>query len=322
MYSPANHLQFQNNLQMPGTTVFRFPNDEMSQDSIDSSLSAKKRKSEGILEPTDTRRDSHNVAEKRRRDKINEKIEELSMLISNNPSKSNKASILGNTVEHIQALDARYQELLERNRLLKMENVQLKQAHAKLISSFPHIDPSVALQNHSSDGISVAQTEHDLFMYQQHQLQQHLQCGEALHGDSSYELAQEKAQLIGVSQDAVQAHEQLSFLQFPSAQQYQQFSNHNSHQYSGLQNPQGSFQLPSSFHSLSQFPAHLQHQYVSIHAQEQQDDEQEQVEDHHAQAHEQLEAHQLAVVMQHRQLQQQQQQQEQQDEPRLVQEYQ
>jgi regulator of replication initiation timing len=302
---------------MPGTTVFRFP-DEMSQDSLDPNLSAKKRKSEGILEPTDTRRDSHNIAEKRRRDKINEKIEELSMLISNSPSKANKASILGNTVEHIQALDARYQELLERNRLLKMENVQLKQAHAKLISSFPHIDPSVALQNHS-DGMTVAQTEHDLFMFQQHQLQQHLQ-GEPLHVES-FELAhQEKAQLMGVGQDAVQSHEQLPYLQFPSSsQQYQQFSSHNSHQYSTLQNTQGSFQLPSSFHSLSQFPAHLQHQFVSMHAHEQQDEEEEQVEDQPAMnSHDQqLEVHQLAVVMQHHQHHQ-----EQQDEPRLVQEYQ
>jgi regulator of replication initiation timing len=315
MYSPTNQLQFQNNLQMPGTTVFRFP-DELSQDSLDPNLQAKKRKSEGmILEPTDTRRDSHNIAEKRRRDKINEKIEELSMLISNNPSKSNKASILGNTVEHIQALDARYQELLERNRLLKMENVQLKQAHAKLISSFPHIEPSVALQNHS-DGIAVPQSDHDLFLFQQHQLQQHLQGSEALHVDGSYDLAQEKAQLMGVGQDGVQSHEQLPFMQFPSSaqQQYQQFS-HNPHQYSSLQNGQGSFQLPSSFHSLAQFPPHLQHQFVSMHEQQ---EEEEQVEDHAQQIDQQaLESHQLAVVMQHHQHQQ-----EHQDEPRLVQEYQ
>lgn len=58
---------------------------------------------------SDSRRDSHNTAEKRRRDKINEKIEELSQLISNNPNKMNKAAVLGSTVEHINALESRYQ---------------------------------------------------------------------------------------------------------------------------------------------------------------------------------------------------------------------
>jgi len=164
-----NGYPFQsNNMQLPSSTVFRpgvfavAQNPGELMDDSPNSTPKKLRKTEE--DESDTRRDSHNTAEKRRRDKINEKIDELSVLISNNPNKSNKAAILGSAVEHISALDSRYQELLERNRLLKIENTQLKQAHAKFVNSIQFPDGSGLGQDNSQP------VDHEMYL-QFHQMQ-------------------------------------------------------------------------------------------------------------------------------------------------------
>jgi len=124
-------------------------------------------------EENDSRRDSHNVAEKRRRDKINEKIDELALLINTNQGKMNKASILQATVDHIGTLEAHYQDLLERNRLLKMENAQLKQAHAKVFSSMQFqtqdgMNPMDGENQHHREGDHAGQEEMFLQYKQNH----------------------------------------------------------------------------------------------------------------------------------------------------------
>jgi len=172
------------NMQLPSSTVYRpvfpLPN-QMGHEGFgdmdpENMHNVSRKRPRGEDEEVDSRKESHNIAEKRRRDKINEKIDELAMLISNNPNKANKASILGSAVDQINALEARYQELLERNRLLKNENSSLKQAHSKFVSSLQF--PTDGLPGLPGLGaVHHELPEHDMFLqfHQQREQQQQQQ---------------------------------------------------------------------------------------------------------------------------------------------------
>jgi len=80
------------------------------------------------------RRQSHNIAEKKRRDKINLKINELKQLVPLDETKksSNKSAILSRTVEFIKRMEAHYQALWDHNQLLVAENRNFKQIRHSL----------------------------------------------------------------------------------------------------------------------------------------------------------------------------------------------
>jgi hypothetical protein len=79
---------------------------------------------------TKVRRQSHNVAEKRRRDKINDKIKELKQLLPKSDadiSKAlNKTYTVEQAIEYIRKLDAQNNSLWEQQQLLQEENRYLK----------------------------------------------------------------------------------------------------------------------------------------------------------------------------------------------------
>lgn len=77
------------------------------------------------------RRQSHNVAEKRRRDKINEKIRELKQLLPKSDTDVTKSSInksytLEQAIEYIRKLEQQNSSLWEQQQLLQEENRYLK----------------------------------------------------------------------------------------------------------------------------------------------------------------------------------------------------
>ncbi|CAO3671321.1 unnamed protein product [Umbelopsis ramanniana] len=83
---------------------------------------AQQKNMQHLFEKKRRRRESHNLVERRRRDNINDRIQELgSMLPDHDISKSNKGSILKNSVEHIRLLQndvAQYQ-----NRINELEAI-------------------------------------------------------------------------------------------------------------------------------------------------------------------------------------------------------
>lgn len=68
----------------------------------------------GALEKRRKRRESHNAVERRRRDNINDKIQELSLLIPNLPDKANKGQILAASTDLIRDLQIANLELQRR----------------------------------------------------------------------------------------------------------------------------------------------------------------------------------------------------------------
>jgi len=72
------------------------------------------------------RKEMHNATEKRRREKINTKLNELRELIPHcKSSMTNKADVLHHATEHIKNLHASYNSLLEANHRLQEANSQL-----------------------------------------------------------------------------------------------------------------------------------------------------------------------------------------------------
>ncbi len=82
---------------------------------------------EPVAEPLDAnRKELHNATEKRRREKINNKIGELREIIPAAKNfGSNKACVLQSTVEHIKSLNNTYSTLMQTNRQLQDTNGQL-----------------------------------------------------------------------------------------------------------------------------------------------------------------------------------------------------
>lgn len=99
-----------------------------------------------LIERKRKRRESHNVVERKRRDNINARIDELSTLLPHQPSqKMNRGIILENSVNHIRALQQRVTEQQERIKELeamlnKQENEPIGNHH--ISSSSPPSSPS------------------------------------------------------------------------------------------------------------------------------------------------------------------------------------
>jgi len=72
------------------------------------------------------RKEMHNATEKRRREKINTKINELRDLIPQCKNYgANKAAVLNHTVEYIKQINSNYAQLMSTNRQLQDTNAQL-----------------------------------------------------------------------------------------------------------------------------------------------------------------------------------------------------
>jgi len=74
----------------------------------------------------EVRKEMHNATEKRRREKINTKINELRDLIPQcKIYGANKAAVLNHTVEYIKQINSNYTQLMATNRQLQDTNAQL-----------------------------------------------------------------------------------------------------------------------------------------------------------------------------------------------------
>eukprot|EP01126_Amoeba_proteus_P051845 TRINITY_DN6222_c0_g1_i3.p2 TRINITY_DN6222_c0_g1~~TRINITY_DN6222_c0_g1_i3.p2 ORF type:complete len:148 (-),score=31.75 TRINITY_DN6222_c0_g1_i3:905-1348(-) len=118
---------FNNNPGLPGNAqhpglVYHLP-----QDGLDEPKRQSKRRKVDTADQT--RRMSHNSAEKRRRDKINESIEDLRMIVPGEEEgkrSTNKAIILKRAVEYLKELEHLNQRLIQEHHSLLSENEQLK----------------------------------------------------------------------------------------------------------------------------------------------------------------------------------------------------
>lgn len=82
--------------------------------------------SDDSTEPSAAKRQSHNVAEKRRRDKINIKLAELRSLLPNAKASQSKATTLHAAVELLDSLEHEHTRLWELNQSLTTENRYLQ----------------------------------------------------------------------------------------------------------------------------------------------------------------------------------------------------
>mmetsp|Transcript_7158 Transcript_7158/g.15885 ORF Transcript_7158/g.15885 Transcript_7158/m.15885 type:complete len:163 (-) Transcript_7158:54-542(-) len=82
------------------------------------------------------RKESHNMTEQRRRQRINEKIIELKDMVPRCQNAScDKASVLGEAIEHLRRLQQENEDLNTRIHHLDYENAQLREDNAKIASS-------------------------------------------------------------------------------------------------------------------------------------------------------------------------------------------
>lgn len=130
------------------------------------------------LEKYRKRRESHNAVERRRRDNINEKIQELATLVSKNPFKDkiksntdikninntdfkpNKGEILRKSVDYIRYLENHINELNSRSQWLESEVIRLggnSNAIDKLDSAFhtSNIPGTPNLNSHDSNNLDI-----------------------------------------------------------------------------------------------------------------------------------------------------------------------
>eukprot|EP01097_Dermamoeba_algensis_P000259 TRINITY_DN1095_c0_g1_i1.p1 TRINITY_DN1095_c0_g1~~TRINITY_DN1095_c0_g1_i1.p1 ORF type:complete len:192 (+),score=50.75 TRINITY_DN1095_c0_g1_i1:177-752(+) len=97
----------------------------------------KKRKKPEVAEDESLRKELHNATEKRRREKINTKLEELKQLIPHcKNTTAQKAAILSQAIEYIKTLVTSYNEQVELNKKLQDTNnllhSELKELHQSL----------------------------------------------------------------------------------------------------------------------------------------------------------------------------------------------
>jgi len=99
--------------------------------------SNKKRKKPEIAEDETIRKELHNATEKRRREKINTKLDELKQLIPHcKNTTAQKAAILSQAIEYIKTLVTSYNEQVELNKKLQDTNnvlhSELKELHQSM----------------------------------------------------------------------------------------------------------------------------------------------------------------------------------------------
>ncbi|KAI9251566.1 Myc-type, basic helix-loop-helix domain-containing protein [Sporodiniella umbellata] len=142
--SPKTSHKITNKEDVPETKVTASPSspnsvqDEMTQKTVQA-MFEKKRK----------RRESHNAVERRRRENINDRINELATLLPEGPEgvKTNKGTILRKSVESIRHLHGRLRQYQERIRDLE----HTLEAYRQQIASSPNILlPSGPMNYHPS----------------------------------------------------------------------------------------------------------------------------------------------------------------------------
>eukprot|EP01098_Paradermamoeba_levis_P008276 TRINITY_DN3439_c0_g2_i12.p1 TRINITY_DN3439_c0_g2~~TRINITY_DN3439_c0_g2_i12.p1 ORF type:complete len:219 (+),score=82.05 TRINITY_DN3439_c0_g2_i12:126-782(+) len=90
----------------------------------------RKRKGEELIEEQNLRKNLHNATEKRRRENINTRLEDLKQLIPHcKNTATQKAAILSQAIDYIKTLVSSYNEQVELNKKLQETNRQL---HAEL----------------------------------------------------------------------------------------------------------------------------------------------------------------------------------------------
>jgi len=99
--------------------------DQLGLDSDDRRSAPKRRKRGKTQENSDARRESHKLIEQKRRQKINEKINELRELLNYPDGSQNKAVVLQSAVDNIRYLKLVCNKLAQHHRQLQEENVHL-----------------------------------------------------------------------------------------------------------------------------------------------------------------------------------------------------
>ncbi|PKY32103.1 HLH-domain-containing protein [Rhizophagus irregularis] len=112
-----------NNFTGAHPSSLQFPSNEMISSGFMESDDTDSQKQAMLFEKRRRRRESHNAVERRRRDNINEKIQELSTLLPDlyvdSANKPNKGVILRKSVDYIRRLQSMVEQ--ERNRNVKLE---------------------------------------------------------------------------------------------------------------------------------------------------------------------------------------------------------
>ncbi|OBZ91119.1 Transcription factor E3 [Choanephora cucurbitarum] len=127
-----------------------------SQPSLEDEIA--QRNMQHLFEKKRRRRESHNAVERRRRDNINERINELATLLPDRDAvKSNKGTILRKSVDHIRFLHDKLrhhqQRIQELESTLELYRVRMGGHSANMISSGHPLDIS-SMQSHMTNHVS------------------------------------------------------------------------------------------------------------------------------------------------------------------------
>jgi len=98
----------------------------------DDSKPLPKRRKRGKAQDSEARRESHKLIEQKRRQRINEKINELRELLSYPDGSQNKAVVLQAAVENIRYLKLACSKMMQNHRQLQEEHLQLFQEHERM----------------------------------------------------------------------------------------------------------------------------------------------------------------------------------------------
>lgn len=129
-------------------------------DSKDVSSSKKGKKMILIEESVETltegdlakRRESHNATERRRREKINEKIDELRKLLPGGGKGVNKAAVLHQTAERMKSLQVLFNRLLAEKRRLESSRNELLEDVYRLRTTLAHFQHNYGMAPHMGPG--------------------------------------------------------------------------------------------------------------------------------------------------------------------------
>lgn len=94
------------------------------------------------------RRESHNATERRRREKINEKIDELRKLLPGGGKGVNKAAVLHQTAERMKSLQVLFNRLLAEKRRLESSRNELLEDVYRLRTTLAHFQHTYGMAPH------------------------------------------------------------------------------------------------------------------------------------------------------------------------------
>lgn len=98
------------------------------------------------------RRESHNATERRRREKINEKIDELRKLLPGGGKGVNKAAVLHQTAERMKSLQVLFNRLLAEKRRLESSRNELLEDVYRLRTTLAHFQHTYGMAPHMGPG--------------------------------------------------------------------------------------------------------------------------------------------------------------------------